>query len=307
MKYAAAAVFGLLCLPFLPADVPADSHFSTELILQGSSLPEAKAGVVQSFSIPLLRGNTFLTEGNNIKAAFSAELSPVSLNGTAELTWTPLAFFQLTAGGRAGSGWNIRLFGSELRGIGINRRRWDGRAETCGSAFNGLLWSLKSGGALQFDAAALFPGDWHHLLFRTYQEINYAAYTAASTDDSWYYENDEGENRNGFGYYGNYLLGYQMPIVLNMVGILAEMKKSLYTTANRELWGDDLARWILSGIFNFTITKRLSAALLAQFRTRRNFTALTKNFEFYQDRRIQDSRRQLEFYRIAAVFSFRLR
>jgi hypothetical protein len=301
-------VFFTLLTVLVSVAVLAEPSRSTALNFTVSSIPEAKFGIKTNFTFPFLQGNSFLTENNNISIDLGAEISPVSLNGLTELVWTPVAFFQVVSGGRIGSGWNMRLFGANIYGIGINRRRPDGTTEIDGTGFNGLLWSLKGGAVLQFDMAALFPGDWRHVVFHSYHEINYAAYTAAGSGDSWFFENDLGENRNGFNYYGNYLIGYQMPIFLNMVGLMAEMNKYLYNTPGGELWGDSLARWTFSLLCNFTISDKWSAALLTQFRTMRNFTPGTKDADFYQDRRMSDSfSRRLEFYRVAAVMTLKLK
>jgi hypothetical protein len=301
-------LLGYLLTAAIPLWGEAEISASTDLNLTISSIPEAKLGVTQNFTFPLLQGSGPLTMGNNLQTAFTAELSPISVNGVTELIWTPIAFFQVIAGARAGSGWNIELFGSDIKGIGINRRGSGGSAETVGSAFDGLLWSAQMGGAFQFDLAAILPGDWHHVVFRSYHEIRYKGYSAASGDESWYFESDYGENRNGFNYYGNYLLGYQMPLFLNTVAFLAEMDKYLYDTPDRELWGDELGRWTFAGLFNFTITDWLSAALIAQFRTMRNYTDTTKDLEFYQDRRIRNNpSRHLEFYRVAVIMTVHLR
>ncbi|AEF80613.1 hypothetical protein [Leadbettera azotonutricia] len=280
---------------------------STDLSVTITSIPEAKIGLSRNFAFPFLRGEGMLTQGNNISATLTAELSPISLNGVAEIVWTPVAFFQLVTGGRIGSGWNITL-GDEIIGIGKNVYNADGTTRVEGSAFGGLLWNVKGGAVLQFDTAALWPGDWHHIVFHSYHEINYAAYTAAKNNDSWYFENDSGENRNGFNYYGNYLLGYQMPLFLDMVGILAEENQNIYNAAGGEFWGDDLSRWTLSALLNFKITDRMGITLLVQSRTMRNFTPSTKDNEFYQDRQIVDSsQRRLEFFRVAATMKFKLR
>jgi hypothetical protein len=307
-KFMSMLVLGSLFAAALPLWGDAEISASTDLNLTISTMPEAKLGLTQNFTLPLLRGTGPLTAGNNLRTALTAELSPISLNGVVEFIWTPIAFLQAVAGARAGSGWNIELFGSEIKGIGINRRRPDGTAETAGSAFNGLLWSAQFGGAFQFDLAALLPGDWHHVVLRSYHEIRYKGYSAASGDESWYFESDGGENRNGFNYYGNYLLGYQMPLFLNTVAFMAEMDKYLYDTPRGDDWGDSLGRWTLSSVFNFTVTDWLDAALIAQFRTMRNFTDRTKDREFYQDRRIRnDSPRHLEFYRVALIMTVHLR
>jgi hypothetical protein len=271
----------------------------------------------QHFVVPFLRGDSSLTADNNIETTLAAELSPISLNGLADVTWTPAAFFQLAAGTKLGSGWNIELFGTPVYGIGINKPKAAAlgaapvTAEIAGAPFDGLLWNLHGGGALQFDLAALFPGDWHHLVFRSYHEISYRGYSRAAAGDSWVFGSDDAENRNGFNYYGNFLLGYQMPIFLNTVGLLTEMEKYLYDIPGEANWGGDLVRWTFSGLFNFTLTERLGAALLIQCRTRRNYRDGDRKNDahyFYQSRTLdRGNPLRLEFYRAAAVMTVSLK
>jgi hypothetical protein len=285
---------------------------STELNLQVSSIPELKLGITHHVTLPFLQGSSPLTEDNNISLALTAELSPVSVNGISELTWTPIAFFQLVSGARFGSGWNISLFGADLYGIGINREDGGGKEEHSGGAFDGLLWKIHGGAALQFDLAAVIPGEWHHIVARTYQEINYKGYTAASAYESWYFENDAGENVNGLNYYGNLFLGYQFPKeiflgVLNTAGLLAEADLYLYDTPDRSQWGDERIRWTFSGLFNFTIRKNLSAALLVQWSLERNYTDPDWEDLYYRERHINSSDPyRLKFYRAACVMTLKL-
>jgi hypothetical protein len=285
-------------------------ELSTNISLTVSSRPEAKLVIRENITIPMFRGSGPFFSGNNLRISPYVDLTPVSTNAGFEAVLTPIAFLQAVAGGRIGSGWNIELFGSGINGIGINHADAGGEAAVKGSAFDGALWSVYGGGVFQFDLAALFPGDWHHVVFRTYHEGRYSGYTAAGTGESWYFEADDGENRNGFRYYGSYLLGYQMPIFLNTVGVMAEMEKDLYNVSGGAAWGDDLGRWIFSALLNFTITKNLSAALITQFRTRRNFEEGRQDDIpdiFYQDRHIKnDDPRHLTFYRVAAIVSFTL-
>ena len=277
---------------------------SGELLLQTSTLPEAKLGYTHRFKIPFLQSENPLMQDNNIALSFTGEISPISLNGIAEAVWTPIAFFQLTAGGRIGSGWNVELFGSEIYGIGLNSFANAGKAD--GSAFDGLLYKAQMGGVVQFDLAAIFPGEWNHVVTRSYHEINYRGYTRAKKGQSWFYEGDDGENMNGFNYYGNFLIGYQMPIFLNLAGFLAEMDLYLYDTPYRSDWGGDLIRWTFSGILSFEVTKQFGIAVLAQFRTQRNFTQSDWKDLYYQDRTIDTSNPlSLEFYRVAAALTYR--
>jgi len=280
---------------------------SSELGLQISTLPEAKFSFTERFRFPFLQGQGPLTQDNNIGLALSAEISPVSLNAIAEAVWTPVAFFQFYTGGRMGSGWNINLFGGDIYGIGLNQPGAANKAEHSGSAFDGLLWKVQAGAALQADLAAVIPGDWHHVVLRSYHEINHRGYSRAAAHESWYYENDDGENCNGFNYYGNLLIGYQMPIILDMVALLAEGDLYLYDTPGRSQWRDDKIRWTFSAILNFTINRHFSVALITQFRTRKNYLDPDWKDLYYRARTINSSDPiHLEFYRVAAALSYKL-
>jgi len=291
---------------------------SGELVLQLSTLPEAKLGYTHTLRFPMLQGDNPLTQDNNLKLQLTAEASPISLNGIVKAVLTPIAFLEFSAGGRLGAGWLLNLFGSDIYGTGLNTqgtslnaRNAGYTAEYKGSAFDTLLWKAWLGGTFQFDLAALVPGDWNHVVFLTYHEINYHANTSAGANEAWYFENDDGENLNGFNYYGNFVIGYQMPIFLSMVALLAEMNQNLYDTPGRSLWGDDLTRWHFSGILNFTITEKFGIALIAQFRTRRNFTNFDEHAEdkphlHFQSRILDKSDPiRLEFYRVAAIATYK--
>jgi len=291
--------------PIIAQETGANS--SNSLLVQISSLPELKLGYTYRYKMPFLQGNNPLTEGNNINFGLTAEISPISLNGLAEAVWTPVAFFEFSLGSRIGTGWNINLFGSDIYGIGINKRNASGGGEIDGDAFDGLLWKTQAGGTIQFDLAAIIPGDWNHVVFRSYHEINYRGYSKAKEHEAWIYENDDGENCNGFNYYGNFLIGYQMPIFLNTIAFLVEMDLYLYDTPNREKWGDDLIRWTFSGVLNFTVTKKFGIALITQFRTRRNYNETNWEKRYYRDRTVKTSDPiHLEFYRVAGAFTFKL-
>jgi hypothetical protein len=293
---------------------------STSFTLQLSSEPAFKILVTQYFVFPFLRGSGSLTERNNLRAALTFDFTPISFNGTCEFTLTPIAFLEVNGGAKAGSGWNINLFGGDIYGIGINAPGETDAAsgfrksKVIGGAFDGLIWSAWGGTAFQFDLAALFPGDWNHILFRTYHEARYSAYTAAKKGESWFFESDYGENMNGWMYNAAYILGYQMPKspVLNLLGVMAELRKNFYNVPNGDIWGDSLGYWILSGFMNLRITRSFSAFFAVQMHTRRNHGSSdleNEDFLFYQDLPIDrdHGERKLIFYRAAAILNYRLR
>ncbi|MDR0450304.1 MAG: hypothetical protein LBH26_03470, partial [Treponema sp.] len=153
-------------------------------------------------------------------------------------------------------------------------------------------------------------GDWNHLVFRTYHEIHYQGYTKATHGESWIFEAVIDENRNGLNYYGSYLLGYRMPLVLNTAGFLAEMDRYLHNSPQGGYWGDELGRWIFSLLFNFTVTGDLDAALIVQTRTMRNYQdgdRANSAHYYYQYRELDTDRPlRLDFYRAAAIFTYKL-
>jgi hypothetical protein len=306
-------VFIVVFLIFAPVFMAAEVESSTDLGLQISTRPEAKLSLSQGFTFPFLRGGSALTMGNNINTVFIAEFTPISMNGIAEVNFTPAAFFVLSGGGLAGSGWNMPLG----YGIGINRPKEGSlprEAEIDGSAFDGLMWKAWGAGTLQFDLAALVPGDWNHVLFQSRQEFRYSAYTRAGPDDAWVFESDDAENKNGLVYRASYVLGYSMPQspVLDTVAFMAELDKSLYNTPGGDFWGENLGKWVFSGLFNFSVNPRFNAALALQMYTRRNYG--TGNFEtdrdhYYQDFELktEEGGRRVLFYRAALIMNYRLR
>jgi len=290
---------------------------SLDLQLQISSLPEAKLRISRSYIFPFLTGSGPLTRDNNLAAVLGAELSPVSLNQTAELIWTPAAFFLLSGGGLIGSGWNMPLG----NGIGLNVPEDENATRTVdtprksridGQAFDGFMWNAWGAGTFQFDLGAVIPGDWTHVLFQTRQELRYAAYSRAEQSEFWVFEGDYAENQNGWNYYASYVLGYSMPLapVLDTVALMAEVDKSLYNSPGGDIWGEGLGRWIFSGIANFTLHPRVSTALIIQMQTRRNFG--TKNRydydHYYRDLILEndDGKRHIHFYRAALILSYKI-
>ena len=286
---------------------------SSGLDMQISSLPEAKLAFSQNFIFPVLQSSSPLTSGNNLRLNLAAEITPVSMDGIFKAVLTPIAFLEFSAGGKIGTGWPFDAFNAV--GIGLNLADENNIQVYDGSPFDAILYKGWAGGTFQFDLAAVVPGDWNHIVFLTYHELNYRGNTRAKANEAWYYENDSGENCNGFNYYGNFVLGYQMPLspVLKMIALMAEMDLYLYDTPDRKDWGDDLIRWHFSHILQFEISKKFGFAIITQFRTMRNFTNFDLNeakrndepLMYYRSRILdKDNPYRVEFFRVAGIFSY---
>jgi hypothetical protein len=292
-----------MVLSALWAQEPDFSHSITGII---STLPEAKVQYAMNWKFPFMQGEGALTFGNNLKLTVMPELAPVFFYLNADAAFTPIAFLVLNLGGMAGTGWNIELFGKNLYGMGVNHRVRD-----TGKGFDGVFLTGRASATLQMDIGAVFPGDWNHVLFQSKHEINYQYYSAAGPTDAWYKEADRGENVNGFNYYGNITLGYQMPLFLKMVAFQVEFDKYLnYGLANREIWGDDLIRWTFGPVlqFNFKGFESFNGVIATQFRSMRYTVAGDRYYDlpnYYRDRIYKEQK--IEFYRAAFILSFGLK
>ena len=285
---------------------------STDLEVQISSKLEARLRLSQSLIFPFLLGSSTLVRDNNITTIFTADLTQVSLLGIGEVIWTPAAFFLLSGGVQAGSGWKIPW------GSGIGLTRPDDKNASLprkriidGEAFDGVIWGAWGAVTLQFDLGVVIPGEWNHVLFRTRQEFRYSGYSRAGPGDSWIFENGDGDEQNGWNYHATYGFGYSMPRspVLDTIAFVAELRKSLYNTPGGDLWGDGLGKWTFSGVLNFSFTPRLSTTLAVQMRTRYNYGTGYYEYDEYYYRDLQlanDNGRRLLFYRVALVLNFKL-
>ncbi len=305
-KHTIAVFVSAFCCLFAAAEDPTRA---LSLSFTASSRLEAQVKLSGTLKVPALAGDGPLTKDNNVALTASCAVTPVSATVATEVVFTPVAFFQLVAGGMVATGWNIPL----ADGLSINEPgrdgggALDGTAEFVGDSFPGIVWSCKGGAVVQFDFAAVRPGEWNHVVFRSYHSLWYRAFTAAGDDESWQFENDVGEERNGWNYYANYLLGYRMPLKLSMVGVLVEQELNLYDTPGRKAWGDDISRFTFGLMAQYDVTKTVSLNALVQVRTKRNFLGTTGDYEFYQLRQIDsDDPRSLEFYRAAMIVKWSL-
>ena len=250
----------------------------------GLGSAEMKAVIEQKRKYPFMDKPGFLTEGNNLTAKYSFELSPVSINALAQLSLTPLAFVQLHAGAAAGTGWTL-----VFNGLGRNLPGDD--LETVKSEpFSGMVYRLWQATTLQFDAAAFFPGDWHHVVISATGRFEYKAFTGAGRNEAWQYEADDGQNFNGFKYLGSYFLGYRMPLMVDTVGMLFETEQWIDHNTTRSMlkddgWGSDIPELTFGPLVNLSFKDGSSLAVLFQFKNGIDFTDETSGYRYFGYRR----------------------
>jgi hypothetical protein len=250
----------------------------------GSGWGSAKIQVLlnHTIKVPYLTGPGPLTSGNNLAFSITGALTPVSTRFELETTLTPIAFLNVYAGIMLGTGWDIGLF----NGMGLNA---DGSGEPESASFQGVVTNLWIGGTFQFDLAALVPGDWTHVVIFLSPKLQHACFSGADKEEAWMWEADIGENFNGFKCFGSYFLGYQMPLILDTVGLLLETERNLgyikdLSPKSVGGWGSDFVLITVGPVLNFTLSEKSSLAVLIQFRRERLYAEPNIFANYYENR-----------------------
>ena len=263
--------------------------------------PQALVGVTQSFKVPLMQFDNPLTKDNNINFKIGAELSPISFEGKFSITWTPIAFLEFYTESRVGSGWKLT---NELLGTAINENK-GGKSNSIPINFSKAVYSFTLGGTFQFDLGAVIPHDWSHVIFKTDQYALYKAMSGVNSETSWLYQADSGANRNGWRYMSSYVIGYKMPLFLDLIAMKIDVEKKLFASPkglDNTKWGEDLFLTTFGPIINFNIKKDYNIMLLAQWYT---YPVYKNEVEgsFYQTKIIDTAKKtQVKFYQVGIVF-----
>lgn len=281
-----------------PEEKP-EVKYSTNINLAITYPWAAQLGVTEAIKVPFLNFDNSIMRDNNITFKLGAELTPVTLEGKFDIVWTPLAFLELYGGASVGSGWSIK----SIHGLAINNKDNAGNTNKVPVNFQKAFWSANAGGAFQFDLGAVIQSDWTHIVMRIDQYFLYRA--VAGVDDSltsWVFQDDDGENRNGFTYCASYVLGYQMPLPMNMIAFRLETEKTFFKVPagrTKSTWGEDRYHLVFGPIISFKPIEQLTIMLIAQWQTTHTYSP--DNLEtFYQDRIFDKDK--IVFKRVGIIF-----
>lgn len=278
--------------------------YSTNINLVISYPWEGRLGVTETFKVPVLNLDNPFMRDNNIKFKLGAELTPVTIEGKFDVVWTPIAFLEVYGGASIGSGWKLLTW----HGLSLNQNK-AGKTHKTPVNFKKAFYSANFGGALQFDLGAIVKSDWTHIIARIDQYFLYKGVTGVSSLDSWVIMDDNGENRNGFTYCASYVLGYQMPLPMNMIAFRLETGKTFFKVPagiDKSKWGEDRVNMLFGPIISFKPSDTLSILLIAQWKTIRDY-APGELQKFYQTRTLDKSKRdKVIFRRVGIVFDVTL-
>lgn len=267
---------------------------------------EPKAYYTHSWRIPALQWSDGpLAADNNVSIRSQTGVSPISVTQDIRAVVTPVAVLQFTAGTTLGTGWNIQIFD----GLGLVDET---SGEVDPASFEGLVVRSYVGGTFQFDLAAVFPGEWNHVVTVVSPQWTYNLLTTAGSDEAWSFEADSGANYNGWTYRTTAFLGYQPPLALNTVGVLYEGTQLVGAAVERARdaapadfdpgFRDD--RLSLVTNFGFGDNQQHSLTIVGQFRRNRLASEDTIFLQGVQRRETVGG--YWDFYRVAVQYRLAL-
>lgn len=270
---------------------PGEDHFASF----AGPFNGAKAATILNASYKLATplGSHWLLSDANVNFTGSFELSPLSIRPCLKAEFTPVPFLVFGVGGSIGTGWNPLDFdGMSIYNAG--KQKYEAL-----TPFKHYYHDFWASATFQFDTGALFPGDWNHVVMQaTYQWI-YKGITGVDDGEIWEWQVIPGE-ANGWQYYVTGVLGYQMPLVLDMIGFMGEFyghyDRSDFYSLYRAFDGEFM--WIdLSLLLEFKLNEKNTLMALFTFEGDRSFSVGHETSA--QEPLLKRVGREWSFYRIA--------
>ena len=230
---------------------------------------EARVTGKMDYKIPTPFGTNGLVKGNNVTITPSLELSPVTIMPQLFVSFTPIAFLKFTTSAKIGTGWEF----IGIKGMGILDSAENGYASL--NPFENYFYEFRFTNLFQFDLGAIIPGDWTHVVTQATYEIMYTGLTGVEKGTPWLWQ-ASGEKANGWNYYSQIILGYQMPLVLQTVGLQFELS-GYYNESSFDAkyveWNPEFMRVNINPICILKFNEKHSLTIQTRFSSRRGFSS----------------------------------
>lgn len=156
---------------------------------------------------------------------FKASLKPANILGCLNVKIVYLPFINFFSGTTISTGWAYPA----LNFYGIAENKNINNLQVIKPLyFSKFFIDLNAGLELYFDLNSQIKSEWSGLILKTRHSISYKDIVPQTSEDFFFFDNDEGENRNGAHYAGSYSIEYNMPLYLNTIIIELISHKNLY-------------------------------------------------------------------------------
>ena len=229
----------------------------------------AQAGVTAAYDYTIpIPGNSPLLKDNNAVLGAELQVSPGTIKPHIFMRYTPIAFLVFGAGATFGTGWEF-LGAQCLASYNSASGKFDNI-----TPFKNWFYEFDASATFQFDAAALWPGDWHHIVFMATYDLRFSGMTGQSDGHPWVWSADV-PKVNGANYYANAILGWQLPLKrLSLVGLQAEFEGFFcdeQIDAPYRAFDIDFCRINVSPLVVLSLSKKDTLFALLCFERRRGF------------------------------------
>ena len=229
---------------------------------------EARAVVKHSYKIPTPFSDNPLVKGNNLQLNSSLELTPISIAPQFGVTFVPIAFLNFSASAKIGTAWNMLGFRgfADLESNEAGYTNLDNSSE--------MFYEFKFSNLFQFDLGAIIPGDWTHVVTMATYDIIYTGLTGIESGEPWLWQS-AGEKATGWNYYSNIILGYQMPLVLQTVGVQFEFSgyyNNNVLNAEYQDWNPTFSKICINPVCILKFNDKNALTIQANFASRRGFS-----------------------------------
>lgn len=232
---------------------------------------EGRINITASYTIPTPLGSHWLLSSANVNVNENFEITPVSIAPSTTISFTPLPFLSFQSGFAVGTGWD---FGSLFTG---GMSVYNGSSYEPLGAFKNLYTKYWIQGTFQFDTGAIIPGDWTHIQLMYSYQTYYEGLTGVQSQQPWSWQCTDNKV-NGVKEYMQAILAYEMPLVLNRVGIVWESDRYYNSNVYKNAaYNGSLPTYNLSAMFQLKFSQKDMLTILANFETRRTYENYNEN------------------------------
>lgn len=249
--------------------------------------------------IPVPFSDNFLFKDNTLVLEGALSLTPVSVTPKAKISFTPVAFLNFSAGASISAAWEF-LGIKSLACYDPSKKEYVQQP-----AFETYRYHAWLCSTFMFDLAAVWPGEWHHIVAVASWELNYQGLVNARDNDELFKFHSDGGLFKGVGYESNYVIGYQMPSRLSLVGVKAQfigfLDDKLSDSACYSKFDGDFMIVNLGCIANYDFDEKNLIVMLMEFGSRRSYV---EDCDGYEDEpMLSKNGREWYFKRIAFSYT----
>lgn len=245
--------------------IPGETHFSN--ISGPIDTAAIRITGQANYVIPTPLGEHWLLSDSHVTLQTNFQAVPVTMRSINKVIFTPFPFLEFEAGTSLGTGWNM----GNIKGFtALNEETHLYENLTTFKNYYYDFWFM---GTFQFDTGALIPGDWTHVVMLAQYQVIYKGITGLEDTGIYNWQTVPGQVK-GLQYYAQFIIAYQMPLILYRAGIINEFTAhydgSDYGVFN-ENYDGDFTTILISPFLQFKLKNEDTVSITLQFSNRRSF------------------------------------